>query len=123
MRRVRMRDGAGHTRARRRRGGHGKVRRVRGTNHHGRTVPGVRMGAGMSDAADRIRRNLDGTPERVANYLNSRAADDLRELLAEVHAARAAYMQAREARRVAEARLAALRDERDALRRQLGGTL
>ena len=56
------------------------------------------------DVADRIRKGLTGTPEHVANYLNSSAAADMRQLLDEWATARARYMQARAERMAAEAR-------------------
>lgn len=66
------------------------------------------------DVADRIRKGLTGTPEHVANYLNSSAADDVRQLLDEWATARARYMQARAERMAAESRLA--RAEREVAR-------
>ena len=72
------------------------------------------------DVADRIRRGLTGTPEHVANYLNSGAAEDMRQLLDEWATARARYMQARAERMAAEARLARTEKELARLRAWVG---
>lgn len=72
------------------------------------------------DVADRIRRGLTGTPEHVANYLNSGAADDVRQLLEEWQQARRHYMHARAERMAAEARLARAQRELERLRAWAG---
>ena len=72
------------------------------------------------ETANRIRAALDGTPERVASYVNTRAADDLRQLLAERDAAHAAYQYAHTRRLATEARLALVEREVARLRAWVG---
>ena len=72
------------------------------------------------DVADRIRAGLTGTPEHVGNYLNSSAADDMRQLVDEWALARSRYIQARAERMSAEARLARVEKELARLRVWVG---
>ena len=72
------------------------------------------------DVAARIRAGLTGTPEHVGNYLNSSAADDMRQLVDEWAMARARYMQARAERMAAESRLARVEKELARLRAWVG---
>lgn len=69
------------------------------------------------DISARILAQLNGTPERVADYLNSgRAASDLRELLRQRDEARRRALYLRRARMHAEARAARAAADLDALR-------
>lgn len=76
----------------------------------------------QSDIDRRIADELNGTPERAANYLNSgRAAADLRELICQRDEARNRYRIARMQRQYVQRVAARLRREaRDAAQRPGG---
>jgi hypothetical protein len=71
------------------------------------------------DPAARILRNLGGNPEKVATYLNTRAAADLRELVDEVRAARRLAHANRDARLALQRLARQQQDELDRLRRMV----
>lgn len=71
------------------------------------------------DPAARIMRNLSGNPEKVATYLNTRAAADLRELVDEVRAARRLAEANRDARLALQRLARQQQDELDRLRRMM----
>lgn len=73
-----------------------------------------------ADIADRIAAELNGTPERVADYLNSgRAMSDLHELLRQRDEARRRALYLRAARIHAERRAARAQADLDALRARM----
>ena len=72
------------------------------------------------DIADRIASELNATPERVADYLNSgRAIRDLRELLRQRDDARSRAVYLRAARMHAERQAARAQADLDALRERV----
>lgn len=96
---------------------------MRGPDRGRCPVPGMRVGKARrmtrDDPAARIMRNLSGNPEKVATYLNTRAAADLRELVDEVRAARRLAEANRDARLALQRLARQQQDELDRLRRMM----